>query len=203
MQSLVASKFLQRQILTHNKNKSSQIFENIVIKKPNSCDVFINHRGTDTKRSFASLLYDHLFHLKIRPFLDNKTMKPGDKLFEKIDTAIRSCKIGVAIFSPRYCESYFCLHELALMTELRKKVIPVFCDVRPAELRVLDNGKMSKEEFERFSLALEEAKYTMGLVFNSQKGNWSDIVRDAADIVIESLEEIHEDKEEEEEIILF
>ncbi|GFP96728.1 tmv resistance protein n [Phtheirospermum japonicum] len=140
-----------------------------IIKSP-PCDVFINHRGTDTKRSVASLLYDNLYQLKVYPFLDNKTMKPGDKLFEKIDAAIMECKIGVAVFSPRYCESYFCLHELALMTEMKKKMIPIFCDVKPSELRVLENGTMTKKEVERFRLALEEAKNTVGLVFNSQKG---------------------------------
>ncbi|KAL0398623.1 UNVERIFIED_CONTAM: TIR-only protein [Sesamum radiatum] len=81
------------------------------------CDVFINHRGVDTKRNVAGLLYHHLRSLRLRPFLDSKSMKPGDKLFEKIDVAIRECKVGIAVFSPMYCDSYFCLHELSLMTE--------------------------------------------------------------------------------------
>ncbi|KAI3457489.1 hypothetical protein Pfo_014152 [Paulownia fortunei] len=156
MQRWVAMNLLQRQILTHrNRN---QILHKIIRSPP--CDVFINHRGTDTKRTVASLLYDHLYQLKLCPFLDNKNMKPGDKLFEKIDAAIKGCKIGVAVFSPRYCESYFCLHELALMMELKKKMIPIFCDVKPSELRVVDDGSMPREEVERFNMALEEAKYT-------------------------------------------
>ena len=134
------------------------------------CDVFINHRGVDTKRTVATLLYDHLRMLNLRPFLDNKTMKPGDKLFDKINGAIRGCKIGVAVFSPRYCDSYFCLHELALITESNKKVIPIFCDIKPSELRVVDNGSCSEDELKRFSRALEEAKYTVGLAFDSLKG---------------------------------
>lgn len=135
-----------------------------------SCDVFINHRGVDTKRTVATLLYDHLTMLNFRPFLDNKTMKPGDKLFDKIDSAIRDCKVGVAVFSPRYCDSYFCLHELALIMETKKKVIPIFCDIKPSELRVVDNGSCSPEESQRFAGALEEAKYTVGLTFDSLKG---------------------------------
>lgn len=134
------------------------------------CDVFINHRGIDTKRTVATLLYDHLSRLNLRPFLDNKNMKPGDKLFDNINNGIRNCKVGVAVFSPTYCESYFCLHELALMMETKKKVIPIFCDIKPSQLRVIDVGKCSANEFKRFSWALEEAKFTVGLTFDSLNG---------------------------------
>ncbi|CAL5405810.1 unnamed protein product [Camellia sinensis] len=177
---------LRRQILSHHhRNKIAP-----------ACDVFINHRGTDTKRTVASLLYDHLVRLNLRPFLDNKNMKPGDKLFDKIDSAILGCKLGIAVFSPRYCESYFCLHELALIMESKKKVIPIFCDVKPSELRVLVNGSIpiSTMDLRRFNAALEEAKYTVGLTFDSLKGNWSDVVTDAADIVIDSLIDMEEER---------
>ncbi|KAA8526853.1 hypothetical protein F0562_008918 [Nyssa sinensis] len=167
----------------------------MVNKVSRPCDVFINHRGIDTKRTVASLLYDHLARLNLHPFLDNKTMKPGDKLFEKINGAIGSCKIGVAVFSPRYCESYFCLHELALIMESKKKVIPIFCDVKPSKLQIVDNGSCTPTELQRFSRALEEAKYTVGLTFDSYKGNWSDVVTSAADIVIESLIELEEEQQ--------
>ncbi|EEF30358.1 transmembrane receptor, putative [Ricinus communis] len=158
------------------------------------CDVFINHRGTDTKRTVATLLYDHLSRLNLSPFLDNKNMKPGDKLFEHINEAIRQCKIGVAVFSPRYCESYFCLHELALMMETKKKVIPIFCDIKPSEIRIVDKGLCSEEEIKKFNLAIEEAKYTVGLTFDSLKGNWSEVVTNASEIVIDSLIEIQNEK---------
>lgn len=137
---------------------------------PPPCDVFINHRGVDTKRNVAGLLYHHLLGLRLRPFLDSKNMKPGDKLFEKIDVAIRECKVGVAVFSPMYCDSYFCLHELSLMMELQKKVVPIFCDVKPSELRVKDDGSCPPEDLERFRSALETAKLTVGLTFDTLRG---------------------------------
>ncbi|KAH7861682.1 hypothetical protein Vadar_029288 [Vaccinium darrowii] len=158
------------------------------------CDVFINHRGIDTKRTVASLLHYHLARLNVRSFLDSKNMKPGDKLFDHIHAAIKESKIGVAVFSPHYCESYFCLHELALFIETKKKIIPIFCDVKPSELRVVDNGSIPKKEIQRFSLALEEAKYTVGLAFDSLKGNWSDVVTNAAEIVVDSLKELEENQ---------
>jgi hypothetical protein len=134
------------------------------------CDVFINHRGIDTKRTISGLLYYHLSMLRLRPFLDSQNMKPGEKLFDKIDPAIRNCKIGIAVFSPRYCESYFCLHELALLMECKKRVIPIFCDMKPSQLQVKDDGTRPGKELQRFRSALEEAKFTVGLTFDSSSG---------------------------------
>ncbi|KAL1821586.1 hypothetical protein ACET3Z_016455 [Daucus carota] len=188
-------RMLQQQLISQ-KYLRTQMSQNVAAALPPkaSCDVFINHRSIDTKRSISSLLYDHLRWLGIRAFLDNKNMKPGDKLFEKINGGIMSCKVGVLVFSPTYCESYFCLHELALMMESGKKVIPIFCDVKPSELRVVDRGSCSHAEVQRFSYALEEAKDTVGIAFDSSKGNWSDVVQDAANIVVERLME-SEDEE--------
>ncbi|CAI0375978.1 unnamed protein product [Linum tenue] len=158
---------MQRKLLAQIQHESGP--NAAAVRRAATCDVFINHRGIDTKRTVVTLLYDQLARLRLRPFLDNKSMKPGDKLFDNINRAIRQCKVGVAVFSPRYCESYFCLHELALMMESRKKVIPIFCDVKPSELRV-PGMLYSEEEMRRFSLALEQAKYTVGLDFDSTKG---------------------------------
>ncbi|XP_039011198.1 TIR-only protein-like [Hibiscus syriacus] len=159
-----------------------------------ACDVFISHRGIDTKRTIATLLYDHLSWLNLQPFLDNKNMKPGDKLFTNIDDTIRNCKIGVTVFSPNYCKSHFCLHELALFIESKKKIIPIFCDIKPSQLGVVNNGTVPWKDVERFKLALEEAKHTVGLIFDSSKGNLSDLVTNASKIVIESLIEMESEQ---------
>ncbi|XVF87534.1 hypothetical protein PTKIN_Ptkin18bG0128000 [Pterospermum kingtungense] len=157
------------------------------------CDIFINHRGIDTKRTIAGLLHDHLFRLGLRPFLDSRNMKPGDRLFEKINPAIRNCKLGVAIFSPNYCDSYFCLHELALLMESQKRVIPIFCDVKPSQLQVKDYGTISSAKLlQRFSWALEEAKYTVGLTFDTSTGDWSNFLNNATDAIIKNLVELEE-----------
>ncbi|XP_047943163.1 TIR-only protein-like [Salvia hispanica] len=159
------------------------------------CDVFINHRGVDTKRNVAGLLYHHLRSIGLRPFLDSKNMKPGDRLFDHIDAAIRECKLGIAVFSPMYCDSYFCLHELSLMTQLGKRIIPVFCDVKPSELRVKDDGSLPPEEIMRFRAALEEAKNTVGLTFDTLRGDWPEFFAQATDVVIENLIELEEEEE--------
>lgn len=134
------------------------------------CGVFISHRGIDTRRNLAGLLHDHLARLRLGPFLDCRNMKPGDRLYDKIDAAIRDCNLGIALFSPRYCDSYFCLRELASLMESNKRVIPIFCDVKPSQLRVKNSVTSSEKELQRFSWALEEAKYTVGLSFDSLRG---------------------------------
>ncbi|CAN0852894.1 TIR-only protein [Linum grandiflorum] len=151
-----------------------------ILRSAPNVDVFINHRGIDTKRTISGLLYDRLASpgLQLSPFLDSKNMKPGDRLFDNINAAIRGCKVGVAVFSPRYCDSYFCLHELAMLMESKKRVIPIFCDVKPSELRVPNKGECSMEEMRRFSYALEEAK------------DWSDFMRKATDAVLKNLIEV-------------
>ncbi|XP_076935073.1 putative 2' cyclic ADP-D-ribose synthase BdTIR [Bidens hawaiensis] len=160
------------------------------------CDVFINHRGIDTKKNIVGLLYNHLMRANIRPFLDSKTMKPGDKLSEKIDNAITECKVGIVVFSPRYCQSYFCLDELARITEAKKTVMPVFCDVKPSELMVKDHWRYSKHELDRFKWALEEAKYTVGLTFNSSSGDKPGFLTTATEAIIQNIIEVEEQHQE-------
>ncbi|KAJ0869577.1 hypothetical protein HanRHA438_Chr11g0490661 [Helianthus annuus] len=56
------------------------------------------------------------------------------------------------------------------MMESRKKVIPIFCDVKPSQLRVTDHKLCSPSEIKRFNYAIEEAKNTVGLAFDTSKG---------------------------------
>ena len=140
------------------------------ISDPLMYKVFINHRGIDTKRNIAGLLYDKLTRMSIRTFLDRMSMKPGDRLSDNIDKAIFGCKVGVAIFSPRYCESHSCLHELALLMESKKRLVPIFYDIKPLQLRVRDNRTWPVEEVQRFRLALDTARSTVGLTFDSSTG---------------------------------
>ncbi|RDX85359.1 TMV resistance protein N [Mucuna pruriens] len=189
MQRNVATSFFQRRFFSQQKR--TQMLARRVVEP---CDVFLNHRCMDTKKTVATLLYDHLRRHGFRPFLDNKNMKPGDKLFDKINRAVMECKIGVAVLSPHYTDSYFCLHELALLLACNKKLIPIFCDVKPSQLRVVNNPKWSHDELRRFRWALDEVKSTVGLTFNSSKGNLSEIVNSASDIIIGSMIELENEE---------
>ncbi|PIN19740.1 hypothetical protein CDL12_07564 [Handroanthus impetiginosus] len=131
---------------------------------------------------------------KSRQAAPPKNMKPGDKLFDKIDVAIRECKVGIAVFSPMYCDSYFCLHELSLMKECRKKIVPIFCDVKPSELRVKDDWSYPMKDIEKFRSALEEAKFTVGVTFDTLRGDWPEFLANATDVVIKNLIEVEEEE---------
>ncbi|KAG7991695.1 hypothetical protein I3843_02G089900 [Carya illinoinensis] len=158
---------------------------------PSQHDVFISHRGRDTRRNIAGLLYDNLLRLGLSPFLDYRNMKAGDKLYEKIDTVIPYCKVGVVVFSPGYCESLYCLHELALLMECQKKVIPIFYNVKPSQLRVginkYNGTRVPAEKLERFKRALEEAKDILGLRFDSSRGYWSEFLQNTCDAITEQI----------------
>ncbi|XP_022950368.1 toll/interleukin-1 receptor-like protein [Cucurbita moschata] len=148
-------------------------------------DVFISHRGIDTRRSVAGILHEHFSGLGLWPFLDVKSMSPGDNLIGKIDSAIRSCRVGVPVFSPRYCESYYCLYELARMLRSNKWIVPIFWNVKPSELRVADENK----RLSRFAWAVEEAKCTVGLSFDSTNGDWSELLSSVSGAVMKLVEE--------------
>lgn len=89
-------------------------------------DVFLNHRGPDTKKNFASFLYRRLHLHGFQAFLDQKELQQGDNFDSQIKAAIKSASVHVAIFSPRYAESPWCLKELLLMLETGATIIPVF-----------------------------------------------------------------------------
>ncbi|XP_042380234.1 TIR-only protein-like [Zingiber officinale] len=155
-------------------------------------DVFLSHRGADTKSTVAGLLYDRLAQMGVRPFLDSRSMEPGDKIYERVDAGIRQSRVGVAIFSPRYCDSVSCLHELAMMVEAGKKLIPIFYDVKPAELAIgaaVSSAAESPEDLARYARAIREAKLTVGLTFDSKKGDWSDLVSRTSNVVLKCLKQ--------------
>ncbi|CAN6203320.1 unnamed protein product [Urochloa humidicola] len=160
-------------------------------------DVFINHRGADTRHTVARLLYDRLLQLsggRVRHFLDNKSMRPGDRLVGRIDEGIRECKVAVSIFSKGYLDSAFCLHELALLVEARKVIVPIFYGVKPSGLvlprAVAESGALAPRDVERFRAALREARYTVGLTCDPASGDLAELVSVAANVVMRRIEEM-------------
>lgn len=100
-----------------------------------NCDVFLNHRGPDTKDIFVEPLYGVLSRDGFRPFMDRNSISRGSHIFNSIDEALNSATVHVAIFSKHYAESEYCLNELCSMVQSEKKIIPVFYDIEPYELR--------------------------------------------------------------------
>jgi hypothetical protein len=155
----------------------------ILEQVPETYHVFINHRGSDTKKNLASLIYRELDRYGLRVFLDKEELRPGETLSVAIRRAIHSASVHIAIFSKRYAESRWCLEELCWILRVAHEhtIIPVFYEVEPYHLRNIDRepyakafeehkrkGKDSMEVLERWKEALKEVSYISGLVFNNE-----------------------------------
>lgn len=103
-------------------------------------DVFINHRGPDVKLTFAADLTDALCKAGFHPFLDAKSIGQGRHVFDSIAEALSGACVHVAIFSRRYAESKYCLEELTSMLQSNHTILPVFYNVKPEDLRWIDEG---------------------------------------------------------------
>lgn len=103
-------------------------------------DVFINHRGPDVKKGLASHIYHRLSVYGLRVFLDQQQLQEGENMTPQMAGAIRTASVHIAIFSPGYADSHWCLNELLLMLESRSTILPVFYNVKPSDLRWTSGG---------------------------------------------------------------
>lgn len=106
-----------------------------ISKKFVKYDVFLNHRGPDTKDRFLVPLEKRLHEAGFVPFLDRLDIGHGEHVFGTIEEAIRTASMHVAVLSKGYAESYHCLTELHQMLETKKLIITVFYDVGPEHVR--------------------------------------------------------------------
>eukprot|EP01018_Ginkgo_biloba_P003545 Gb_26063 [translate_table: standard] len=153
-------------------------------------DVFINHRGSDVKDTIASHIYDLLDRCGVPAFLDREELETGDDFPAAIRNAISSSTVHIAIFSPRYAESSWCLRELALMVQSPGATIsPVFWNVTPQEIRWAKKGNVAKafrkhykkyppQTVDEWKTALNHVSDISGLSFSEFKGRLSSKVVD-------------------------
>ncbi|GLJ10585.1 hypothetical protein SUGI_0131150 [Cryptomeria japonica] len=116
-----------------------------------------------------------------RAFLDEPELKPGDSIKSKIENVINTSTVQIAIFSPRYTESSWCLDELLLKLKIKVLFFPVFCDVKPSDLRHPKNGvyapafaeheekrRFSKKKLRQWKAALEFSSNISGYEFSTK-----------------------------------
>ncbi|CAN6839928.1 unnamed protein product [Brassica oleracea] len=101
--------------------------------------VFINFRGVELRYNFVSHLEKCLKRNAINAFIDTDE-EMGQEL-NILLKRIEGSRIALAIFSPKYTESNWCLKELAKMKERMDQsklvVIPIFYKVEPATVKEL------------------------------------------------------------------
>ncbi|XP_010315689.2 disease resistance protein RPV1-like [Solanum lycopersicum] len=103
-------------------------------------DVFMSFRGEDTRKTFTDELYKALVDEGYRTFRDDNEIERGEDIKSELDKAIHSSKSSIIILSKNYATSSWCLDELVMILENKRKrghaILPVFYYVDP-----LDVGK--------------------------------------------------------------
>lgn len=167
--------------------------EHVTELEPSLYQVFINHRGPDTKKTLASLIYHRLTRDGLHVFLDKEEIQTGDKISPAILSAIRSASVHITIFSPGFADSNWCLEEYFLIKESseerRSMIIPVFYDVEPADLRHIESrcyaaafeshklkGRYPIEQVEIWKEALKEAAEIKGLIYKRKESNQGEVL---------------------------
>ncbi|XP_060214439.1 disease resistance protein RUN1-like [Lycium barbarum] len=140
-------------------------------------DVFLSFRGEDTRKNITNNLYNALYSQGIRVFRDNEGLSQGDEIAPGLMEAINDSAAAIAIISPRYASSRWCLEELATICELGKLVLPVFFRVDPSDVRrqkgpfMVDfenlEARFGVEKAVRWRNAMERVGGISGWVYNN------------------------------------
>ncbi|KAG0562346.1 hypothetical protein KC19_9G139200 [Ceratodon purpureus] len=136
-------------------------------------DVFLCHRGPDTKIAFVSYLYDRLEAAGMRPFLDCKSIGKGQDSQTCIDHVVKTTPIALVIFSENFADSKWCLNELEVMldTDPGVKVLPVFYKVQPDDVGCPEKGRLSAA-FDKLKLTHKETTIK----------RWRDVLKRASEL---------------------
>jgi len=160
--------------------------------------VFINHTGSEVKRTLASLIYHRLtFAHGLHVFLDKEEIHAGDTFPPVIQAAIQSASVHTCIFSKEYAESSWCLEELYQILrshhDRHTKIIPVFYDVEPSDLRDIERGPYAKafeehrrlsKDIDKWKTALSETSLISGLVFKTNQSDHGDLLESIVKLVM-------------------
>jgi hypothetical protein len=139
-------------------------------------NVFLNHRGPDVKKDFVAHLHEALFDAGLHLFTDMESLVKGQHGQTSIYEALRGASVHVAVFSKGYADSTYCLDELCTMLESKKRVIPVFYDVSPDDLKCTNKRQkgpyaeafrtthrnQAKADVEKWKKALSDAAELFG-----------------------------------------
>lgn len=140
-------------------------------------DIFLSFRGEDTRNNITNSLYNALYSKGIRVFRDSEGLTQGDEISTGLIEAINDSAAVIAIISPNYASSRWCLEELATIYELGKLVLPLFYGVNPSDVRrqlgpFLDGfrdleRKFSPEKMARWRNAMERVGGVSGWVYDN------------------------------------
>ncbi|KAH9305935.1 hypothetical protein KI387_010339 [Taxus chinensis] len=174
-------------------------------KLPSPCwDVFINHCGIDVKYTIATTIHNTLTRAGLRVFLDREALEGGDDIPTKIQDAMSSASLHVAIFSTNYARSPWCLAELSFMLKTGTRIIPLFFHVDPSDLRWVDQGKgiyadafnhhekqgrYISQKLQQWKMALQTVSFHSGCVINNNHEEGS-VLKNIVNMVFKTMEKV-------------
>ncbi|XP_057814699.2 disease resistance protein RUN1 isoform X2 [Cryptomeria japonica] len=163
--------------------------------------VFINHRGPDVKKTLASLIYHRLEGHGLRVFLDKQELQVGDSLTPAIKSAICSASVQIAIFSKTYAQSAWCLNELLWIFDSNSsKIIPIFYDIQPSDLRHVDKGAYARafqehrgkgrvtiQQLDSWMSALNKVSGVSGVVISTEEDDLGERLEEIVEIILKEV----------------
>ena len=101
-------------------------------------DVFISH-ATKDKVDYVDKLAEAISSIGINVFYDDDCIAWGDKIQERIEEALDSCKLAVVVISENYFGRQWTEHELRTLlqrqsVEQRKIIMPILHNVSKTQL---------------------------------------------------------------------
>lgn len=129
-----------------------------------SPSVFLSHAGVDSG-VFASHLHQNLLYHNFTSFFDAGpgSIMIGEHWENKIDREASTCDIFLCLYSEHYCRRRWCMRELALAFESKRRILPVFLNgAEPPNNPGYNSfsgpksnmSKVSEEDLQRYSLHL-------------------------------------------------
>ncbi|KAI3827406.1 hypothetical protein L1987_01479 [Smallanthus sonchifolius] len=139
-------------------------------------DVFLSFRGEDTRHAFTDHLYHALRGAGLDIFRDDDEIGRGLELKPEIEAAVIESRASIIVLSKNYANSRWCLNELWLILEKRKKcghfVLPIFYHVDPSDVRnqtgsfVIEESKGTVDDVRRWKEALTKVANLTGEVLS-------------------------------------
>ncbi|KAK2631882.1 hypothetical protein EUGRSUZ_L02320 [Eucalyptus grandis] len=144
---------------------------------PTRYNVFLSFRGADDRTGFVYHLYKRLLDSGVRVSRNDCALPVcKEKGTEQLVWAISRCKIAIPIISRGYASSTWCLEELAMIMDCRRRddklVFPVFYNVDVVDLGRRrgdfdDEMKCSSEEVLKWQEALTSVARIRGWISQS------------------------------------
>eukprot|EP00898_Chlorokybus_atmophyticus_P006345 jgi/Chlat1/6711/Chrsp5S06988 len=143
-------------------------------------DVFLCHRGPDTKKHFSVWLKRELERKKLQVFFDDRSLGTGDRASETMDSAMQTATCGLVVLSRSFFVSKWCMQELRHFLD-RGNCIPVCYDVTPDDINA---EKIRNKEGEIWKVYGGQLWTSCSMT----EADWTQTIQDLADVCMNNIE---------------